>query len=278
MEKLLYDRTILSRMTKYDIAHHPHAVCQSAAGGRKKADSPSDIMAYFNSSIDELFVSCKDNGAFSHCQPFYLFQFNTITQQCQTFQRQPCGFLLLPSPIDRFSSDPVNITLTTQFSYVRYPLITLSLNRINRFAFILQRWSGDVSAAVFVQQSKVDKLAERMLQFASERRVVFTVYVQKTIDPERRPYYLTSKRKKRSFSKGLYPMNLLRDLAIESIQTTHYCMIDVDVFLSSTLYNNLFKYADMLEDHNVVMFIPLFEYENSTALLECYNHNDCDRL
>ncbi|KAM7456586.1 hypothetical protein BLSTO_02654 [Blastocystis sp. subtype 1] len=257
-EYLLYDRMIFSRMTKYDFAHRPQATCRNAR----------EITAYFDDNIEKLFVSCKDGGIFSHCQPFFLFQYSSISQRCQPFERQP----YVDSP------NVVNTTLTTQFSYHRLRRLTHRLNRFNRFPFILQRWPGYVSVAIFVKQSEVPALAEKMAQFAAERRVIYTVYVQKTIDPENPPFYMMPNKEKRLYPKGLYPLNILRDLAIESIHTTHFFMIDADVFLSKTLYANLRKYANLLTNHKVVMFIPLFEYANSAALQRCYNTNDCDQL
>ena len=223
-------------------------------------------------------MSCKDGGIFSHCQPFFLFQYSSISQRCQPFERQPCGRCEFFLRLDVDSPNVVNTTLTTQFSYHRLRRLTRRLNRFNRFPFILQRWPGYVSVAIFVKQSEVSALAEKMAQFAAERRVIYTVYVQKTIDPENPPFYVMPNKEKRLYPKGLYPLNILRDLAIESIHTTHFFMIDADVFLSKTLYANLRKYANLLTNHKVVMFIPLFEYANSAALQRCYNTNDCDQL
>ena len=38
-----------------------------------------------------LFVYCKDNRSFSHCQQYFLFRYDTRKEVCEPFYRQNCN-------------------------------------------------------------------------------------------------------------------------------------------------------------------------------------------
>lgn len=52
------------------------------------------ILSFFLENKESLFVGCKEYGIYSHCQEYYLFQYETRTSRCQRFKRQPCYVLL----------------------------------------------------------------------------------------------------------------------------------------------------------------------------------------
>ena len=70
-------------------------------------------------------------------------------------------------------------------------------------------------------------------------------------------------------------MNILRDMAIESIETTHYVAIDIDLFISSTLEDDIEKNRALLNDHHNILLIPLFEMTNTRSVLYCMWSNKC---
>ena len=67
------------------------------------------------------------------------------------------------------------------------------------------------------------------------------------------------------FDKGLYPYNVLRNIGIESISTTHYLLVDIDVFPSTNLYDSFMRQADLLSDPSNVVLFQLFQYTNAPA-------------
>ena len=223
-------------------------------------------------------MDCVDNNIYTHCQQYYLFQLNTTSKRCQRFERQPCRYSWFHSFSDMPSSIYSDTTLTTQFSFVCCVALTPSLTRLDRMPYLLKRWQGPISIAIFITESEVRKLATRIAPFLSSRRIVFSFYVQKTITLDNIPYYREGKWSVRQYSKGMYPLNLLRDLSIEAITTTHYLLIDVDVFLSSSLYTHLRDYSNVLRNPNAVLFLPLFAYRDDERLMKCYSTNDCKQL
>ena len=40
------------------------------------------------------------------------------------------------------------------------------------------------------------------------------------------------------YGHNIYPINLLRDLSIESIETTHYLLVDADLMISRNFHNS----------------------------------------
>ena len=61
--------------------------------------------------------------------------------------------------------------------------------------------------------------------------ITFSVYVP--LGLKRSSYHIRKNGTKEYFDDSLYPMNLLRDLAIEAIHTSHFLYLDADFFTSS---------------------------------------------
>ena len=124
----------------------------------------------------------------------------------------------------------------------------------------------------------MESLAERILEYAGLRRIVFTVYVVKTITSNTIPFYVLADGTHLNYPEGFYPINTLRDLAIESISTTHLLVADTDVFPSMGLESSINEYAKVLRDHHNMIALTLFRYSNHPSLSQCYSEGVCDEL
>ena len=142
---------------------------------------------------------------------------------------------------------------------------------MNRLPFILRRWKGAISLSILVKESEVESLADRILECAGLRRIVFTVYVTKTITNNAIPFYVLADGTHLDYPEGFYPINTLRDLAIESISTTHLLVADMDVFPSMGLESSINEYAEVLRDHHNMIALTLFRYNNHSSLSQCYS-------
>ena len=107
---------------------------------------------------------------------------------------------------------------------------------------------------------------------------MFTVYVTKTITNNAIPFYVLADGTHLDYPEGFYPINTLRDLAIESISTTHLLVADTDVFPSMGMESSINEYAEVLRDHHNMIALTLFRYKNHSALSECYSEGVCDEL
>ena len=71
-----------------------------------------------------------------------------------------------------------------------------------------------------------------------------------------------------------YPLNFLRDLSIESISTTHYVLLDADILTSSTLYSNLKRHIDVLNNDSNIILFQTFQTTRDYGN-ECRNTGNC---
>ena len=123
----------------------------------------------------------------------------------------------------------------------------------------------------------MESLADRVAECTGLRRIVFTVYVVKTIT-NTIPFYVQQNGSHLNYPNGFYPINTLRNLAIESISTTHLLVADTDVFPSMGMESSINEYAEVLRDHHNMIALTLFRYKNHSALSECYSEGVCDEL
>ena len=150
------------------------------------------------------------------------------------------------------------------------------LTRFDRLPYMFSRWNDSISIGVFATEDEVKDVAFDILTYKTDRSVVYTIYVQKRITNANTPYYLNRDGVRYEYQEGLYPVNLLRDLSIESVTTSHFMVIDADVFLSNTIVSSIDRYKNMLNNHKNVMVIPLFQYTNTNYLQRCYRDGMCE--
>ena len=124
----------------------------------------------------------------------------------------------------------------------------------------------------------MESLADRVVECAGLGRIVFTVYVTKTITSSTIPFYVQPNGIHLNYSEGFYPINTLRDLAIESISTTHLLVADTDVFPSMGMESSINEYAEVLRDHHNLIALTLFRYKKHPSLDQCYSEGVCDEL
>lgn len=83
---------------------------------------------------------------------------------------------------------------------------------------------------------------------------------------------------KREFPEGIYPMNILRDLSIESIHSTHYLLIDIDIFISETLFDSIEQNRQFLNNHYNILVFQSFQFTRYVNKTECYATGNCSNL
>ena len=133
------------------------------------------------------------------------------------------------------------------------------LNRVDRFPYLLARWHGPISTVMFVSETEVEKAFEFIFRHR-KYPITFTLYIVHNMGVN--PYFFAGT-KRVYFDKGLYPYNVLRNIGIESISTTHYLLVDIDVFPSTNLYDSFMRQADLLSDPSNVVLFQLFQYTNA---------------
>lgn len=158
-------------------------------------------------------------------------------------------------------------------------MIIHRLNRIDRLPFILKRWKGPVSLCLVLTESEVDQLDSKLNPFMN-KGIVFTFYIAKEYpDHQYHGYYIRDVEKGiiYNYTTMIYPVNFARDLAQESVTTTHYLFIDGDFLVSESLYDNLYSFSSILEKPKTILYLPVFQV-NKTILIDCRKKDTCESL
>lgn len=64
---------------------------------------------------------------------------------------------------------------------------------------------------------------------------------------------------------GVYPYNVMRNIGIDSISTTHFLLTDIDVLPSTNLYKSIMRQPDLLRNPDNVILFQLFQFTNTPA-------------
>ena len=126
-----------------------------------------------------------------------------------------------------------------------------------------------MSLAIFTTPAELSKV-QRSLRSLHKRKE--SVRVVLYIANEKASYIHGSLGKERRITTSkLYPINLLRDLAILNVITTHYVNLDMDLWPSNTLREHFSKLPiDVLESSKSAMILPAFQF--SPSIREEYKH------
>ena len=125
-------------------------------------------------------------------------------------------------------------------------------------------------------ESELHSVIKVIQAYEHYRQITFLLYIikDKPSIPGRSIFYDTTGP---SYSnETTFPINLLRDLAIESIETTHFFVSDIDVFSSETLYESLMLHQKTLHDPKAVLLLKSFLMnENKIDHDSCFLEGQC---
>lgn len=134
------------------------------------------------------------------------------------------------------------------------------MTRPNRLMFLdehLWRWSSNLVLVLFCKSDE----QEFALRYMGER-----------VLPDRLTLilYIVSK-----FAK-IFPINLLRNVGIRNVRTTHYVVMDMDMWPIQNLHSEMTKIPlRVLQDRKSAIIIPLLFFDlqqilpNCTSLISC---------
>ena len=133
-----------------------------------------------------------------------------------------------------------------------------------------------MNIACFIQLDEYVSFV-KFISFYLGLPILFIVYVP--LKPDRSSYFIEGNGTRMTFPSTLYPVNLLRDLAIESIHTTHYMNIDADLFVSSscssflssvdTIEQSIQSNLQYLQNERNVLLIVSFGVDKKGGSVRC---------
>ena len=129
-----------------------------------------------------------------------------------------------------------NIDVNGQFTGVTETL-HLSSNRLSRLQLHLDRWSEPMSIAIQLNEAELPSVLHSVFNYTRDN-IRWSFYVTED-SPDNKCFYIQLNGTK-IYYDSCYECNILRSLAIESITTSHFMIIDADGILSSIAFGIYF--------------------------------------
>lgn len=198
---------------------------------------------------DAFIASSCPKKPFHHCQSHYLLLYDGEKKELSRYHRQTYLY-----------HNSIDFTAVMHTSY----------DRINRIDYLLNRWPGKICVSLFIIDNNFIRMKNVLKKYGDISRLILIFYIPISNSSS---YYLnngTVIKKERT----TYPLNFLRDLSIESISTTHYVLLDADILTSSTLYSNLKRHIDVLNNDSNIILFQTFQTTRDYGN-ECRNTGNC---
>ena len=109
--------------------------------------------------------------------------------------------------------------------------LPLTINRMDRLPLHFNRWSGDMSIVLQVNEEEMEFLVD-LLDTIKRPRIRFTFYIVQTPRKGDSRCTFQSMTNVKVQYTSCFVINVLRNLAIETIKTTHFLIVDGDGIIS----------------------------------------------
>lgn len=78
--------------------------------------------------------------------------------------------------------------------------------------------------------------------------------------------------------KGQFPVNKLRNLGIRNIVTTHFQILDMDLWPTYNTYQTMMKLPEPLRTGRNAVIFPVFFFDRNSVLTRCDSLEKCSLL
>lgn len=173
-----------------------------------------------------------------------LFNRYQIISKKGHIERLRCNSQVSISSLSFQHSEPENYDVTM--------VLQTSTNRLFCLKYLLQRWKGQLSITIYLnQQQNENELGNYTI--IQNNRIHYLVY---------------------QANSSIYPINHLRNMAIKNVKTTHLFVCDMDYWPSSNLYDSFMNLPNhFLSDDWLAIIVPGFEYKHSIS--HCKDYQSC---
>lgn len=160
-------------------------------------------------------------------------------------------------------------------------IIPLSTQRLDRLPLHLSHWNDSMSISIHLEEAELEEVAAVITRI-QRPNIRFTLYILKKTDKH---FKCTFFQLDKSIAyESCYAINILRNLAIETIQTSHYLISDGDAILTRMCFNvystsgsfktNIMEFSNLLVDEHEIFLIPLIPYD-SPYNAHCKLYGNC---
>ena len=78
--------------------------------------------------------------------------------------------------------------------------------------------------------------------------------------------------------KRVFPVNMLRNLGIRNIETTHFQVLDMDLWPTTNSFHEMMKLPPSLQKGKVAVIFPIFFFDRKAMLNRCSDLKSCSLL
>lgn len=149
------------------------------------------------------------------------------------------------------SVNDIDFTIATQLSY----------NRLWMMEYHCVRWTQAMSLAIYIGNNQSaaitsESIRQEMIQMGCSEQQDVTVQVLS------------------GYSDEEYPVNVLRNMALSKVRTTHVVYVDVDFWVSTDLYTILNQHREaLLSNSKLALVVPAFQLSR-----QCKEWRDCREM
>lgn len=231
---------------------------------------------------DLLFYPCRDTRVYSHCQRHYLISYSFQRKRWMPYRTVNRMNWVLWSISSWFII--INIWCHTRCSSHVWLLLSCycSLDKQDRLQNLLNRWNGPVVIVIALSIEETEG-AIQLIKQINDKSVLIHLYIRENdIYNNCDDNFIMSLHNNILFrdchTLPLYPTNLLRAIGVNTVKTTHYTVVDSDLFISNTLRTDVLKLpVSILRNPKAVLLYPTFAF-NSTIVKGCIKNQTCDDL
>lgn len=121
--------------------------------------------------------------------------------------------------------------------------------------YIVNRWGGPISVAIYMKSEEEKETVNSLIHNDFFPQTVSVHQYLSSIPTE-------------------YPYNRLRNLSLRGITTSHFWVMDMDMWPSDNLYSTLLNLdTRFLSDSYLAVIVPSFEYKNDIS--NCVGFREC---
>ena len=194
--------------------------------------SKKSLTTWFPEWKSRLRVNCNDNRNFALCQVHAVVSWDSSSHTFRTYQIQPCPTLILFLSLDKDvkTSKDVDFTYCMVTSLLFIGSVMCRVDRLSYMPFLVERWKGYFSLAIIASEDELKTVDSFLKNYASLPNFRVTVYI--VLSDAQRNYvvYTRDPNHKRMFNRRVFPINLLRDYALNNAETSHVMLLDMDLW------------------------------------------------
>ena len=111
-------------------------------------------------------------------------------------------------------------------------IVHFSTDRLDRLHFHLARWKGPMSLIIQLREEELSQVID-IIMTSRRKNIRWSFLIIPTSD---QCFYVNRSGEKK-YHNSCYDINIMRNIAIESIQTTHFLMLDGDAIVTCIIYS-----------------------------------------